>query len=329
MREARARRPVFPALRRAVVPVIFGCDSPSAIEAARSLAPDVVLLGFVPVGQEEALSAGVTRARELRRTLRQMAEEGAGRGRAHVRVTSTPWNDLREALVDEEPDLVVLEWPAQVEALGPGMESFLAQSSCDSALVRGPIRKGPLRVLVPLSGGPHAELALRLALSLSPAELLVLHLNPAAGDTLDAPFQGLRQILPRLPGVRLRVETTEDAADTILAASRDFDLVIIGTTARSAERQAGLGPVAARLLREAPSAVMAVRAQLPTAAFHADESAGVHAISILVDKWFAENTYQADEFADLQRLLDLKAHQGADDQPGPAGAQRGRPPSPT
>jgi len=310
MPEARTRRPVFPALRRAVVPVVFGCDSPSAVEAARALAPDVVLLGFVPVGQEEILSAGVTRARELRRTLRRMAEEGIGHGRAHVRVTSTPWSDLREALVDEEPDLMVLDWPAQVDALGPGMEDFLAQSPCDAALVRGPVGVGPLRVLVPVRGGPHAELALRLALSLSPTELLVLHLNPSAGDTLDAPFRGLQQILPRLPGVRLRVETTEDAAGTILGAARDFDLVIIGTTARALDSQPGLGPVAARLLKEAPSAVMVVRAHHPTPTFQADETAGARAISILVDRWFAENTFQADEFAELDRLLDLKARQG-------------------
>src|SRR3972149_986945 len=48
----------------------------------------------------------------------------------------------------------------------------------------------------------------------------------------------------------------------------------------------------------------------PPAAPPSDETAGVEAISILVDKWFAENTYQADEFSDLQLLLQLKHQQG-------------------
>jgi glucosyl-3-phosphoglycerate synthase len=39
------------------------------------------------------------------------------------------------------------------------------------------------------------------------------------------------------------------------------------------------------------------------------ESAGQNAISVLVDKWFAENTYHASEFADLKRLLELKKGQ--------------------
>jgi glycosyltransferase involved in cell wall biosynthesis len=42
-----------------------------------------------------------------------------------------------------------------------------------------------------------------------------------------------------------------------------------------------------------------------------DESAGAHAISILVDKWFAENTFHADEFRDLHRLMKLKERQGS------------------
>ncbi len=42
-----------------------------------------------------------------------------------------------------------------------------------------------------------------------------------------------------------------------------------------------------------------------------DETAGAQAISILVDKWFAENTFHADEFSDLRQLLELKEKQGS------------------
>ena len=136
MRRASLRRPVFPALRRILVPVIHGCDSAPALLAARAIAPEVILVGFVPIRGDEALSAGAARAREVRQTLRRLAEGGAGRSRARVRVTSTPWSEIREALDDEQPDLLMLEWPFQVEALGAGLETFLAQSSCDSALDR-------------------------------------------------------------------------------------------------------------------------------------------------------------------------------------------------
>jgi glucosyl-3-phosphoglycerate synthase len=40
------------------------------------------------------------------------------------------------------------------------------------------------------------------------------------------------------------------------------------------------------------------------------EMAGQSAISVLVDKWFAENTFHADEFTDLGQLVELKKRQG-------------------
>ena len=42
----------------------------------------------------------------------------------------------------------------------------------------------------------------------------------------------------------------------------------------------------------------------------ADPLTGARAISILVDKWFAENTFEADEFSDLELMMDLKRRQG-------------------
>ena len=53
-----------------------------------------------------------------------------------------------------------------------------------------------------------------------------------------------------------------------------------------------------------------------------DESAGVEAISILVDKWFAENTFHADEFNQLRELVDLEETTGIDHQPGTARVER-------
>jgi len=41
-----------------------------------------------------------------------------------------------------------------------------------------------------------------------------------------------------------------------------------------------------------------------------DRTLGQEAISVVVDRWFAENTYHADEFTDLDWLLDLKRRRG-------------------
>src|SRR5690606_28965412 len=56
-------------------------------------------------------------------------------------------------------------------------------------------------------------------------------------------------------------------------------------------------------------AVIAVKSGRPMPLV-VDESSGMEAISILVDKWFAENTFHADEFSSLRDLAELKKQQG-------------------
>jgi hypothetical protein len=55
--------------------------------------------------------------------------------------------------------------------------------------------------------------------------------------------------------------------------------------------------------------VIVVKTKLPYTINHASEEAGQTAISVLVDKWFAENTFHADEFRDLKHLISLKEKQ--------------------
>jgi glucosyl-3-phosphoglycerate synthase len=64
------------------------------------------------------------------------------------------------------------------------------------------------------------------------------------------------------------------------------------------------------MLRESPAAVLAVKTRRPMSVQHPDETAGAQAISILVDKWFAENTFEAAEFDDIDQLVQLKRQHG-------------------
>ncbi|MGH2523332.1 MAG: glucosyl-3-phosphoglycerate synthase, partial [Anaerolineales bacterium] len=172
------------------------------------------------------------------------------------------------------------------------------------------------QILLPIRGGPYAELALRLSLEWArnqPTRVTSLHLRLAdeksEGTKRDAPFRGIARVLSSLPEVHRREAETADAAQTILEASHNFDLVVIGATARPVRSSASLGPVAERVLRESRVGVIVVKTMRPIPSELESEAAGQTAISILVDKWFAENTFHADEFADLEHLLALKREQ--------------------
>jgi hypothetical protein len=58
--------------RRALVPIVAGCDSTTALGLAQVLAREVVLVGLVRVAAEEALSAAAGEAREVRVQLRRL-----------------------------------------------------------------------------------------------------------------------------------------------------------------------------------------------------------------------------------------------------------------
>src|SRR5574340_1488884 len=84
----------------------------------------------------------------------------------------------------------------------------------------------------------------------------------------------------------------------------------MGATVRPATEDIGLGPIAEEILRKRHRATLVVKIKSPLLPDMESEKASQGAISVLVDKWFAENTYHAEEFADLRALVRLKESQG-------------------
>jgi glycosyltransferase involved in cell wall biosynthesis/nucleotide-binding universal stress UspA family protein len=295
-------------LRTVWVPILHGYEGEAALKAACRLAADVVLVGVVCVPPDQPLSAGAYEARQVRRRLRALSGGAQIRYKAQVHVSHQPWADLVRASASDEPDLLLLEWPCQLDALRVTAAEVLTRPPCDIALVRGPLPDQIERVLVPMRGGPHAELALRVGLSLQPRDLIALHLTPQNAAESDVPFRGLAQTLKKLPEVTMRSAATTDPAQTILDQAQQADLIVMGATAQPLRSQVSLGEVADRALKEAHAAVIVVKTRRPMP--QPEEATGSQAISIVVDKWFAENTYHADEFKSIDHLVELKQAQG-------------------
>ncbi len=301
----------FTPIHTVLVPLVHGGPGLHALEAARHLDADIILVGVVVVPRGESLSVGAAAARALRKQLRHYGKDERITSKSQIIVSYRPWDELSNLLQKEKPDLLCLEWDAHFTALSATTDDVLTRPPCNVALVRGKLSDKPKQVLVPVRGGPHAELALRVGLGLESKGVTALHLrhpdDPDAG--IDAPFRGLERVLKQMPEVQKQFAVTEDAAQFILENSQKADVIILGATSQPVTSSASLGPFADRILREAPCAVIAVKSGRPLPQAGYDESAGVQAISILVDKWFAENTFHADEFSDLKYLLELKQEQ--------------------
>jgi glucosyl-3-phosphoglycerate synthase len=118
----------------------------------------------------------------------------------------------------------------------------------------------------------------------------------------DAPFR-LARVL-HYSGVNTNPDTTDPAHDRPGRA----DLIVIGATTRTVASRSRWARWPTGHARVAAAVLAVNRRAMPETAL--DESAGAQAISILVDKWFAENTFHADEFADLRQLVEIKQRQG-------------------
>ena len=297
---------------RTVVPVIGEHLPESALALARSLGTRVQLVGMVVVPAGNTLTQGTGEARRMRKNLESLCENLNRTCQPRVLVTDHPWEDFLRWLNDNPPDLLVMDWPDHPQAFGLNLGDALEEPPCPVALARGPWPNTPGRVLVPVRGGPNAELALRLALALPRRQLVALHLSrPDTSISMETPFRGLERILPKLKEVDYQVTASNTPAETILERACEAEILLLGASTGPAGSLSGT--FVERMLEEAPSAVAVLRAERPIPAQWTGpegERAGAQAISILVDRWFAENTFHADEFDDLDRLAQLKREQG-------------------
>jgi glucosyl-3-phosphoglycerate synthase len=297
-----------------LVPFIHGKDCAASLSAASLVVGDgqVILIGLVRVPEGQSLSSAAVPAREVREELKKFSRDGRIHVEEHVQASYNLWGEVTRYIQLKKPDLLVLEWPGDFEELQIPSNG-LTHPPCDVAIIGGPMPQNPHSVLISIRGGPHAELALQLSLAVArsqQAKVTSLHITPTNSPARqDIPFRNIDRVLIRIPEIERQEVTTDDPSGAILEAARHHDLVVLGATARPNIDADPIGPVAKAILQQGYSKVIVVKTRRPMPANFESETVGQTAISVLVDKWFAENTYHADEFKDLQTLLALKRTQ--------------------
>jgi glucosyl-3-phosphoglycerate synthase len=292
-----------------------------------------------------ALSEGATRARHARRLLQRVldfAPEGTTL-QPIVRIGRHAAEGIVEAAAEQESDLIIFGWGGKSAAgrdgasgpvFSPTIDEVVRESPCDIAVVKQRGAKAIKRVLVPVRGGPHAELAIRFADAIArrhDAQVAVLHLVPP-GITLAVRAQAEHALAAFIKQhVRGRAEPllreAANVRNAILREAERADLVVMGASAAPAGHDGdaflfGALPEAIAT-RAKPSVVvvktretigrqtfeqLAARAETLAAADRAAEEA--RAVPVRVERWFGESNFHHAEFGDLRRLVQLKEKQG-------------------
>lgn len=311
---------------------------------AALLAPGGVLtaLSIVEVPEGMPLSEGATRARQARRLLQKVLEfapDGVDL-RTVVRIGRRAAEGIVELAAEEEADLVIFGWAGLVAGrrsapddpeFSPTIDEVLRDAPCDIAVVK---QRGVVdveRILVPVRGGPHAELALRVAAALGRsfgADVDAIHVvAPDLDPLLRSQTERALAMLVRQhagDGPHATIVDADEIGTAILTESATAQLVVMGATAPAGFDGSLFGHLPEMVAQGAGPTVIVVRTrEVPNASTFEQRAAQAEtmeaaeravrtgrSVPARVDRWFAESSFHHAEFADLRRLMELKERQG-------------------
>ncbi|HEY8922388.1 MAG TPA: glucosyl-3-phosphoglycerate synthase [Candidatus Limnocylindria bacterium] len=318
---------------------------------------EITALGIVEVPEGVSLSEGATHARTARRLLQRVLDFGDEEEveiRTMVRIGRRAADGVIEAVGEESADLVIFGWGgppsaaaakrptttrgAQTEpaVFSPTIDAVVRESPSDIAVVKQRGLDKVSSILVPVRGGPHAELAMRLARDLGKrfgAQVVVMHVVPKGiGERALAREQvALDRFVAEHRAGRRVIGILREAASVraaILREASNHQLVVMGASANPSTMTPDgrflFGVVAEAVASRAKPTVIVVKTKQELAVSLFDDLRAAEgtlaaadafvedgrALPTVVDRWFAENTFHASEFRDVAKLVELKEKQG-------------------
>jgi len=338
----------LPLPARIVIPVANPATAEELVRLGGDLleprSGELTALGIVEVPEGMPLSEGATRARHARRLLQRVLDFSPEGTPIHpiVRIGRHAAEGIVEAAAELDADLIVFGWGGKATSsrdgltapFSPTIDEVMREAPCDIAVVKQRGAQEIRRIMVPVRGGPHAELAMRFAGAIAErhgAELVAVHIVPP-GITIAVRAQAERALqafvkLHAAVPAEMVVREASNVRNAILREADRADLVVMGAAAAPTSGDASshlFGAMPEAIATRSKSTVIVVktreaigrqtfeqlasRAETLAAADRAAEEA--RAVPTRVDRWFGESNFHHGEFSDLRRLVQLKDKQG-------------------
>lgn len=293
----------------------------TALDLARSKNGRVVLVGMVPVPTEESLTTGTAQAqisRGIIENLRDRFKEEPIYIKPRIRVSYEPWRSLTKVINKERADLVILPWSREGTEPFFAMEldKLLSHLDCHVVVVSGQAPKKLRRILMPIRGSQEAPLTLKIALSLAKAAEASITMLYATEEDPSPVSRRIYRELARMsqgnPHIKQELRVTDSVLSAILDQVDQYDLAVMGASeAASGHKARAIGQIPRQLHCQDVGPFMVVRTHQPPpleeiARWNKPEPLPTTHTSVVVDKWFAENTFSSKEFKDLERMVAQK-----------------------
>jgi nucleotide-binding universal stress UspA family protein len=292
----------------------------AADDLARQYGGTGTLLGVVEIPVDRSLSEGALEVRRKRHALttRLAHAEGQHELTVAVRTAHSLAEGIRASVAQVGASLLLLDWRPKARTGCADLANLVDDPPCDLALYRRGRTEGIRNVLLPVRGGPHAELALRVAQAIAKehaAVLTLLHITvPLWSASRKAReeeyFQAVRRQVSYQRCEQLQVES-DSIESVLLAQGSRHDLIVMGAAARDDAALSLVGRIPMAVARKVTSGLIVVKTREPvTRHTFAATAAEEEDIAQVVDRWFAENSFHSREFRNIGQLVDLKERQG-------------------
>jgi len=308
---AKKRRPRF------LIPLLYQQKNKNIIQIARlfSKIDAVQILGIVTLPESKDLSEGVNDVRILRSYLADTIDENNQQIHTEVQVTHNTWDLIKKTVQNSYPKVhtLILEWPHQTQEMQIDIKEVLNDQFCNIALARGQFSDTYESILIPIRGGPRSIEALRMSLKLSKffnATITVERIFSSEEESkqIDNDFLAIQRVLDEIPDIKRKKTISKNVSEAILDSTCESDIVLLGTGTPEDDKPSFFGNITTKVLDGCDADVIAIktrgRAEPHTPQFTSQ------AISVLVDKWFAENTFDAEEFENIKNLVEKKESKG-------------------
>ncbi|MBN1315502.1 MAG: amino acid permease, partial [Anaerolineales bacterium] len=179
------------------------------------------------------------------------------------------------AFVDAHPNiaLILTNWKGSLSSsriYGSPTKNILEKVPCDVAVLLAREFSQVRRIIIPVGGGPHARLGLRLASQFArgeDAELTVLRvLRPYTDLDMDVEMASLKRVVADVLGenasmISPRIVVSNQVSEAILESTRsgEYDLLIIGASEEWKIKSLLAGSLPDAVADQAPCSVLLVR----------------------------------------------------------------------
>ncbi len=171
---------------------------------------------------------------------------------------------------------------------------------------------------MPVRGGVNAGLSLRIGHALAridEASITLLHVAPPESDPRSMRF--FEEFSPALYGLKHITRTITakgEISKAIAAEAQDHQAITIGAPSNELQPNIWMDSLLKDILSKEDKTLVLVNEYLPASQtpspIKGESKTRDRPLAVVVDKWFAENTYHTREFMDLDRLVELKQDQG-------------------